>query len=716
MSSSNEDLLSSSEVLLKIMDSVYDTLIAIDEQGIIRLFNKSGERCFGYSAKEVEGKHVNILMPEEAYDKHDLTIVDYINQKTKPVIGVTSRELIAQHKDGHRIPIDIVINEMRISDQRFFVGIIRDLSQRKNIELMLYELSHFDTLTGLYNRTFLNEYMEKSIARSTRGEHELILMVIGIDRFRVINESLGTEQADMLLKQIAARLKANLRSGDLLARVAGAKFAVVMEPIKDPASMAARVAFFQNLLAEPYELSDTEASITSSVGISIAPRDGETSSTLLDNAFYALNSSRREGLGRSHFYSPELNNRSIHRVSQESKLRRALEGDEFTLYYQPKVDLETGRMSGVEALIRWQEPESNTLISPMEFIPMLEETGLIIQVGEWVFNRVCSDIQRWQERGHEIKVAVNISPVQFKDKGLADMIRQVIQENRVDPHLIECELTESALLDNNQANIAKLNQMKEIGVDISIDDFGTGYSSLSYLSSLPIDTLKIDRAFVSRATTDPRSAAIVKTVIQLAHNLRLKVVAEGAEKEDQVGFLQKHQCDQVQGYVFSKPLPADNLLAFKTESLNSFQHMFNKRKNQTLLIVDDEKNIVDLLVSLFEDEGYKVIGTTLIEEAFAALSSHDIGVILCDQRMPKMKGSEFFNATKGIYPDTQRIILTGFSDMEDIVSAINQGSIYKFVKKPWEPESLKNIVRNAFRIYDLLVQDRLNRSSRRLFA
>ncbi len=705
---SNNDLLSSGETLFKIMDTVHDTLVAIDEVGLVHLFNHSGEQTFGYKTQEIEGKNISILIPESNHEAHHSSINKYLQNRESDTVNFTSSELFGRHKNGETFPIEIIFNKIDIESKCYFIGIIRDLRQHKQVEGKLFELSHFDSLTGLYNRSFLNEYMEGAIARASLSSTEFIVLAIGIDRFHVINESLGSEQADNLLKQIANRLKTGLHTSDLLARVTGAKFSIVMEQIDSPQTIATRVDYFQKILAAPYQLTDTDVTLTTSVGICVYPRDGETPNTLLDNAYFALNSSRREGLGASHFYSPELNSLSVRRVSLESKLRRALENKEFVLHYQPKIDIESGTLHSVEALIRWLDPETNSLISPAEFIPMLEETGLVIPVGEWIFEQVCHDMLRWKMNRHSINVAINISPVQFKGDGLAEMINKVLNNNGIDPARIECELTESALLDNNDRNIEKLYKMKAIGVDIAIDDFGTGYSSLSYLSTLPLDALKIDRTFVSKTTTDPSSAAIVKTVIHLAHNLGLKVVAEGAEELAQVGFLQKHHCDLIQGFYFSKPLPADQLIDFCENKMKAFRDTFNQRKDKTLLVLDDEICIVDILCKIFEQEGYNVIGTTDINTAFDTLSTHDVGVILCDQRMPAMSGTEFLSKVKDIYPDTQRIILSGFSNMDDIINAINKGAIYKFIKKPWDSTLLKETIHDAFRIYTLLSQDQQN--------
>jgi EAL domain-containing protein (putative c-di-GMP-specific phosphodiesterase class I)/CheY-like chemotaxis protein len=384
----------------------------------------------------------------------------------------------------------------------------------------------------------------------------------------------------------------------------------------------------------------------------------------------------------------------------EAKLRHALEKDEFRLFYQPKVDLETGKIHSVEALLRWNDPDEG-MISPAEFIPVLEETGLIVPVGEWIISQACKDISSWsREHNIDTGVAINISPLQLRDPGFCETLKRLISENNVSPSRIECEMTESTLLNNTKENINKLNQLKELGVKIAIDDFGTGYSSLSYLVTLPIDTLKIDQSFVRDMTTQSGSAAIVKTVINLAHNLGLEVVAEGVENKSHVGFLQQHGCDIVQGYYISKPVPSNELIKFLKSYSSEINQVFKHDSDRVVLFVDDDPTLISLLQRVFKDEGYLVLTSNDAAGAFELLATHDVGVIVSDQRMPHMSGTEFLHRVKDIYPHTMRIILSGYSEMSDVVDAVNQGSIYKFITKPWRAEQLKNVIREAFKVHE----------------
>ncbi len=391
------------------------------------------------------------------------------------------------------------------------------------------------------------------------------------------------------------------------------------------------------------------------------------------------------------------------RLTMENHLCHALERDELRLYYQPKVNLRTGLITGMEALIRWQSPELG-MVSPAEFIPLAEETGLIEPIGEWVIRTACRQNRVWQAANlTPLTVAVNVSARQFREKNLTRVVGKALRETGLAPHYLEIELTESLVMHNVEAVAAILAELKEMGISLAMDDFGTGYSSLSCLKRFPFDKLKIDQSFVREITTAPDSAAIARTVIAMAHSLNLKVIAEGVETEGQLNYLRRNDCDEMQGYYFSRPVPAADFERLLREG-RRLQHSSEGHvcPRKTLLIVDDEKDVAAALAAVLDTDGYHVLVATSAEQGFELMANHRVAVVLADQRMPRMSGTEFLSRVKELYPDSVRMIVSGFADFDTVTNAINCGAIYKFLFKPWKAEEIKEQVGEAFRHYESL--------------
>ena len=380
----------------------------------------------------------------------------------------------------------------------------------------------------------------------------------------------------------------------------------------------------------------------------------------------------------------------------EFELRRALALNELRVYFQPRVNLAGGDICGAEALIRWQHPERG-LVPPSEFIPMAEKTGLILPLGEWVVQNVCRQQRVWLDRGLSVPpVAVNLSALQFRQKNLVQFIRQELAANQLDAKYLEIEITESTLMDSVDEAAATLQELRTTGIKISLDDFGTGHSSLSRLRRLPIDHLKIDQSFVCNLTTEPEDAAICLAIIGLAHNLRMSVIAEGVETEGQANYLRQHHCDEMQGYYFSRPLPADDfeeLLVLRRTLILPPQPTHERR---TLLLVDDEANVLSALKRVLRLDGYDIITASSAREGLELLSIHPVQVIVSDQRMPEMSGSEFLSRVRDLHPHTVRLVLSGYADLRSVSEAINRGAIYKFLTKPWDEGMLRSDLREAF--------------------
>ena len=411
----------------------------------------------------------------------------------------------------------------------------------------------------------------------------------------------------------------------------------------------------------------------------------------------ALLRAKANGQNTFRFYSPEMDADASRRLGLEAALRQALQNNELTVHYQPQISLDSGNMIGMEALLRWNTREFGP-VSPAEFIPIAEDTGLILPIGEWVLRTACRQTRQWLDLGlANLRIAVNLSPRQFRQSNLTGLVSQCLAETGLPATALELEITESSLIEEVDEAIAQCRMLKKLGVKISLDDFGTGYSSLAYISRFPFDKIKIDQSFIRDITENPVNAAIANAAIVLARSLNLSVLAEGVETEAQASFLRSRRCDAMQGYLFSRPVPAaefEQLLASRKRMTLSDK---TEQSRQTLLIVDDEPNILAALTRLFRREEFNILTAQSPTEAFEHLAKQSVQVILSDQRMPEMSGTEFFARVRQLYPDTIRIVLTGYTDLDSVTDAINRGAIYKFLTKPWDGDILREQIREAFR-------------------
>ncbi len=427
---------------------------------------------------------------------------------------------------------------------------------RKGAEQRLTYLAQFDTLTGLANRSLFLDRFAQTLKQAKRNDWLVGVLFVDLDRFKLVNDTLGHSCGDQLLVQVAQRLQECVRAGDAVGRLGGDEFAFVLSNLTRPDDAALVAQKVVAALAPPFRLEGQEVYVSASLGIGIYPSDGTEADTLLRNADTAMYRAKEQGRNSYQFYLPQMNDQAVERLQLQTQLRGALERGEFVLHYQPKANLASGAISGFEALLRWQHPVRG-LVPPLQFISILEETGLIIPVGEWVVRTVCEQLARWQTDGAQPRpVAVNLSARQFQQRDLDAVIANILRDTGIDPGLLEFELTESMLMHDPEEAVRMLKTMRAYGVRLSVDDFGTGYSSLAYLKRFPLDALKIDRAFIRDVTTDPDDASIALAIISLAHSLKLKVVAEGVETQAQLDFLRAQGCDEMQGYYFARPLPA----------------------------------------------------------------------------------------------------------------------------------------------------------------
>jgi diguanylate cyclase (GGDEF)-like protein/PAS domain S-box-containing protein len=453
-----------------------------------------------------------------------------------------------------------------------------DITARKITEQRVHHVAQHDVLTGLPNRSLLQDRLGQAVAYATRSGHPVWVMLIDLDRFKFVNDSMGHKAGDVLLMTVAARLRSSLRDTDTVARLSGDEFVVILSQHEDQPLTGDIVQRVMDSVAQPVMLGPKEFFVTCSIGVAAYPSDGTPPDSLIEHADIAMYRAKKLGRNNFQFYTPAMNEESLERVRIESALRNALDRNEFVLHYQPQVDLKTGQIVGMEALIRWKHPELG-MVPPNRFIGVAEDTGLIVPIGAWVMRTAAAQNKAWQDAGlGRLRVAVNVSARQFSAADLVPGIEQVLLDTGLDPSCLELELTESLFMSDVTPAVELLHRMKSLGVQLSIDDFGTGYSSFSYLSRFPIDVLKIDRSFVNDITIDANDAAIVASIIALAHNLRLSVIAEGVETAEQLDYLRHQGCDEMQGYYFSRPLPAQE-----------FEQLLRQRRS--LMAPEDELQI-----------------------------------------------------------------------------------------------------------------------------
>jgi diguanylate cyclase (GGDEF)-like protein/PAS domain S-box-containing protein len=571
---------------------------------------------------------------------------------------------------------------------------------RRAAEERVAFLAQFDALTGLPNRNLLRDRLARSMAQAPRHPSNIAVMFIDLDGFKDVNDTFGHSFGDELLIAVARRLEATIREGDTVGRLSGDEFAIVLSNMSkaDDANVVAQHVL--GALAEPFDIGGRVVRVTGSVGISIHPGDGDTPEQLLKNADTAMYRAKEQGRNGCQFFTEELNARISRRMAVEHELRLAIQRNEFTLYYQPELSLDTGRIVGVEALIRWQHPVRG-LLAPAEFIAVAEETGLILPIGRWVVETACAQAALWHRRGHsDLFVAVNVSPLEIRRGDVAEQIRSALAASGLNPRFLEVELTETLGMDGAESFIQALQALREIGVSVAIDDFGTGYSMLGYLKRFPIDKLKIDRMFIRDVVTDVDDAAIVQAIIAMSHHLNLKVTAEGVETEEQAGFLHRVHCDSAQGYLFGRPMDASRVDELLEVRNGPPLWTGSGGPQRALLLVDDDQDMLDTLRSVLEIDGYAIHTATSGQRALEILASNRIEVIVTDQRMAGISGIEFLRRTKVMYPDALRIVLSGYTDPETVTAAINEGAVYRFLAKPCSNAKLREGVRLAFHHYE----------------
>ena len=533
------------------LDKTLDCVFMFDPD-TLRFFyvNEGGRKQVGYDAEEM------LQMTPEGI-KYDFVETEF-RAMLQPLIDgrkdSLTFETIHRHKEGHEVPVEVMLQYITSERERpRFVAVVRDLRERLETKEKLHYLAHHDSLTDLPNRLLFMDRLEHALARR-QGDGRVAVLFLDLDRFKVINDTLGHASGDKVLILLGERLGACLRKGDTLARISGDEFAIVLEDVHASDAVVSVARSILEELGKPFVVDNHELFVTASIGISLSPTDGNDPHTLLKHADAAMYRAKDLGRNTYQFYSSDMGIKAFERLSLETSLRYALEREEFRLVYQPQIDVRTGQVIGAEALLRWQHPDLG-LVAPNDFISLLEETGLIVPVGEWVLYQACEQAKCWQERhASDFRIAVNFSARQFGDARLVAMIRDCLTSTGLPPQALELEITETVIMQERKRIGRAFDALAKMGVRIAIDDFGTGYSSLSYLKRFPIDTLKIDRSFIRDVSRNRDDAAIVKAIVAMARSLNLEVVAEGIETEDQLAFIRSQDCPVVQGFLFKGPL------------------------------------------------------------------------------------------------------------------------------------------------------------------
>tara|TARA_R110001583_G_scaffold85458_2_gene223890 strand:- start:3026 stop:7765 length:4740 start_codon:yes stop_codon:yes gene_type:complete len=675
-------------------NGVVITEIAKPDMPIVYV-NYGFEKLTGYSQEESVGKDCRFLQGKEL----DLLATRQIRSAIQ--LKQETRVILKNYrKDGsvfwNSLFLSPVPNDSGVITH--YVGIQTDITEQIKYQQELAFNTCHDLLTGLPNRSLLRDRLSQSIKSSARYDQKVAILCIDLDVFHLVDDSLGHFNGDDVLRQICTRINNQIRPGDTLARMGGDELVLLIPDLKDINQLNVAAERILAIVSTPLDIDGQELQVTASIGISVSDNDIDEPMKLVKQAGLAMYQAKQLGSNNVQWYNEEMETTLNKRQNLRVMLKQAIVNQEFELYYQPQVEAGSGRLIGLEALLRWRQPDLG-FIGPDEFIPIAEEMGLIIEIGQWVIEQAASYNRSLQERGlGELIMAVNLSSLQFEEEDFVEQLEETLKRVKLEPKWFELELTESLLLANIEQVVHKLKHLKQLGISIAIDDFGTGYSSLSYLKRLPIDKLKIDKSFIRELVTDQKDAAITRAIIALAHQLGLKVIAEGVETISQATLLHKSLCDELQGYFFSKPLPVDKLENFLQQYLPSGSSDTNE-EIENLLLIDDEANILYSLKRILRKETFNIFTCHSAAEAFDLMAIHNVQVIVSDQRMPEMSGTEFFSRVKDMYPDTIRLVLSGYTDLRSVTDAINHGSIHKFITKPWQDDNFKKEVTAAFWLY-----------------
>ncbi len=687
------------ETELKLADQVFSSsadamIITSPDNRIIRV-NRAFCEITGYAQDEVVGKNPSIL-------KSGKQSPDFYRQmwRSLELQGCWQGEIFNRRKNGEIFPEWTSINVVRDATGKLihYFAVFSDLQQKKALA-ELDHLKHYDPLTDLPNRSLLEDRIESAITHAKQYDRFIGVIFLNLDHFHTINDMFGHAGGDQLLIDTAKCLTGAVPVQASVARLSADTFVIALPDLNTSEEINRTAEIIAQSICQTFIVADQPVQLSARMGISVYPIDGYDVNTLMKHADAALADAKQSG-GRNsfRFYSSSMNEHARKLVTMGMELRNAIAENRLVLHYQPQVDIITGKIIGVEALIRIMHPQRG-VISPVEFISVAEETGLILPMGAWVIKEACRQMQLWhREKNADLIIAVNLSPLQLHQSNLIETVSQALKESGLAARYLELEFTESAIMHNVRETVSIMNRFKAMGVHLSIDDFGTGYSSLAYLKQFPVDKLKIDQSFVSNITQDPSDAAIVQAIIALAKTLGMTTIAEGVETEAQLGYLRSVNCKDMQGYLYSRPLPADEF----EELLIRGKTLSDNKSEKILLLVDDEENVLMSLKRILRREGYQILTASSAEEALEIMAQKKVNVVLSDQRMPGMSGVELLRRVKTMHPNIVRMILSGYTEIGTLTDAINKGEIYQFITKPWENDALTAMIREAFIRYEML--------------
>lgn len=655
--------------------------------------NAAFEQITGYRKDQVLGRNCRFLQ-EDDNGQTGVALIREALTHQQPVNTV----LRNYRADGSTFWNDLFISPVQdeTGEVTHFVGIQNDISVQRQAENNLaYNTSH-DALTGLPNRALLEDRIRQGLTLAQRYHRTLAALYIDLDGFKPINDALGHARGDQILLEVSRRLQQLNRSGDTLARLSADEFVLLLPDLAQAEDCVAIIEQVLASLSNPYHLGQQNFHLTASVGIALGSAEHlDDPMSLVQQADLAMYEAKQNGKNQYSWYRPSLNRDVARSLQLRGDLQRAIAKNEFRLHYQPVHNLITGAVSSVEALLRWTHPELGP-ISPVDFIPIAETTGQIGILSDWVLEQACLDMAALNSKGYKVPIALNLSPLLFKQPHLAEHMAATVARHKLDCRQFELEVLESVMMTRFEQAVATLRALKSAGFSIAIDDFGTGFSSLSYLKLLPIQKLKVDRSFITDIIHDQDDAAIVRAIISMARHLGLTVVAEGVETEAQAAFLKREGCHQVQGFLYSAARSLDDLLAYLASSDQAKTIETEPGFTRNLLILDDDPLILKSLYRALRNQGFGILLANTADEAFSLLAREPVQVVLSDQRMPQMSGTEFLKKVRSLYPNTARIVLSGYTDLATVTEAINEGAIYQFLTKPWDDENLRLIINRAF--------------------
>ncbi|WP_158223006.1 EAL domain-containing protein [Halovibrio salipaludis] len=678
-----------------------------DDMPIVHV-NQAFSRITGYEPEEVHGCNCRFLQGSDR-KQPGVDQVRMAIRAGKPALV----QMRNYRRDGSRFSNELQVSPVRENGGQIthYIGVINDVSARMDAESALAYRTSYDGLTGLPNFEQFRSRVGQACEESGHHRHAVALTLFNIDNFKAINATFGAGAADQLLKAVVDRVTPLLGRSDLLARLSADEFAILQTDVLGSHDVSSLVDSVVSVLAIPFRLEGQELFVTASAGIAWTGENVEGADELMSHASLALRNSKQCGGGGYRWYSILLAEEVEWTLKLHNQLQHALSEQQFELYYQPVVEVRSQEIVGIEALLRWHHPEQG-MLSPADFLQAIETGGLMVEVTDWVLRQACTDLNRlMEETGRILWVSVNISPNHFVRGDVVSSVKSVLESTGLEPACLNLELVESTFLSFDEPVRRALDEIRTLGVGLMIDDFGAGFSSLNYLKKVPASRIKIDRSFIRDVVSDSADAAITRGVIALAHKLNLQVVGEGVEDRYQLAFLLRNHCDLVQGFLPGPPMPFEQLRTHElsAETRAAFAEVHGRESgnqaSRRLLILDDEPNILKSLKRLLRRDGYEIHTVTSAQEALNLLALYEFQVVLSDQRMPEMTGTDFLSRVKELYPDTIRIVLSGYTDLDSVTDAVNRGAIYKFLTKPWDDEQLRSQIRQAFLHHAAVLED-----------